>query len=482
MNLTMIQRIMGLLLMVFSFSMLPPVGVGWLLGDIEFSPFIHGFLIVLTIGFLLWFPVRKVQRELRLRDGFIIAVLFWISLSAAATVPLLLSDALDLDLASAVFETVSGFTTSGGTVITGLEGLPRSILFYRVELHWLGGMGVLVLAVAILPMLGVGGMQLYRAEAPGPVKDDKLTPRITETAKLLWYIYLVMTIIFAIAYRLAGMDWFDAICHAFSVAGTGGFSNHDSGLSYFNSTTIDYLTIVFMVLAGANFSLYFIAWKGRSLAGFFRDSEFLTYIILYLLFSLIAIIFIWRAGVYPTLEQSIRMGLFHMGSFMTSTGFVSADLSSWPVVVPVLMIFASIIGGCAGSTGGGMKVIRILLLMKQGLREINQLSHPKAQLIVKVNQRPVPEAVIKSVWGFASMYVAAYAIFMIGLMAAGHDQITAFSAVASCLNNMGAGIGEVSANFAGLDAFSKWWLSFAMIMGRLELFTVLALLSPMFWR
>ncbi|WP_020561207.1 TrkH family potassium uptake protein [Thiofilum flexile] len=482
MSFLMIQRIIGILLMIFSFCMLPPIAIGWLMDDVELSPFWSGFIIVFLTGLCLWLPVYRVRQDLRLRDGFLIAVLFWTILSAAATIPLLLSNALDLNLASAVFETVSGFTTSGGTVIMGLDGLPKSILFYRVELHWLGGMGVLVLAVAILPMLGIGGMQLYKAEAPGPVKDEKLTPRITETAKLLWYIYLIMTVIATICYKLAGMDWFDAVCHAFSAIATGGFTNHDSGMGFYNNPVIDYLTTFFILMAGVNFSLYFIFWRNKNLKTFFSDSEFRTYFSVYLLFTLAAVIFLWKANTYTTLEETVRYALLHMASFMTSSGFISADLSTWPVVVPILMIFSSVIGACAGSTGGGMKVIRVLLLMKQGAREINQLAHPKAQLLIKVNHRPVPEAVIKAVWGFAAMYVALYAIFMIGMMAAGYDQITAFSAVAACLNNMGAGIGGIISNFAGLSDFAKWWLSLAMIMGRLELFTVLALFSPMFWR
>lgn len=479
-----IQRIIGILLMLFSFSMLPPVLVGWLMDDVTHAlqPFYHSFGIIFAIGLMLWLPVRREKRDLRLRDGFLIAVLFWSALSAAGTAPFLLSPALELSLGSAVFETVSGFTTTGATVIVGLDGLPASLVFYRLELHWLGGMGILVLAVALMPMLGVGGMQLYRAEAPGPVKDEKLTPRITETAKLLWYIYLILTSICTLIYKWAGMTWFDAVCHAFSVLATGGFSTHDSSMIYFNSWLIDYITIVFMFLAGVNFSLHFLVWRTKDIRIYFYDSEFRLYLAIVVIVVLMCATILYAYGTYAGVLDSLRYALFHVISIMTSTGLLIADHSVWPSVIPIVLIFVSVIGGCAGSTSGGMKVIRFLLLMKQGGREINQLAHPKAQILIKVNHKPVPEVIIKSVWGFAAMYVATYVIFMLGLMAAGHDQVTAFSAVAACLNNMGVGLGEVASSFAVLDEFSKWWLSFAMIMGRLELFTVLALLSPMFWR
>lgn len=483
MQFKVIQRILGLLLMVFSLTMLPPVLVGWIMGDPQLAPFWDGFLLILLAGFVMWWPVHRERRDLRLRDGFLIAVLFWTILSAAGSVPFLLEDELNLSAADAFFETVSGFTTTGATIMVGIDSLPRSINFYRMELHWLGGMGIIVLAVAVLPMLGVGGMQLYRAETPGPIKDAKLTPRITETAKLLWYVYLVLTLLCVLAYRIAGMSWFDAVCHAFSALSTGGFSTHDSSIAFFNNPVIDYITILFMFLAGMNFSLHFLLWRTMHIGTYWRDSEFRAYLLVILLLTVVATGILLKYGtIEGGVANTFRYALFHVASVMTSTGLVITDHSKWPNLLPVMLIFSSFVGGCAGSTGGGIKVIRFLLLMKQGFREINLLSHPNAQLHVKVNGEPVPEKVVKAVWGFFAMYIAVFSVFMLGILAAGEDQITAFSAVAATLNNMGVGLGNVASNFAGLNDFSKWWLSMAMLMGRLELFTVLVLLTPAFWR
>ena len=468
--------------MLFSLTMLPPIAIGKLMGDPELSNFWWGFGIVLVVGFLLWLPFKGCKNELRLRDGYLIAVLFWVGLSVAATIPLSLSTNFEINLASAFFETVSGFTTTGASVITGIDSLPRSINFYRLELHWLGGMGMIVLAVAILPMLGIGGMQLYKAEAPGPVKDSKLTPRITETARLLWYVYLALTILGISLFLLGGMSWFDAVCHAFSAVSTGGFSTHDSSLSYFNSPFIDYSAIFLMIMGGVSFTLHFTVMHNKSIRFYWQDSEFKLYLFIMLLVCSICILVLMQNAVYPDFLTALRYASFQVVSIMTSTGLLTTDFSVWPTLLPVLLVFVSFVGGCAGSTGGGLKVIRFLLLMKQGWREVNILTHPRAHTHIKINGEPVPEGVTRSVWGFFAMYVAVFAIFMLGMMAAGHDQVTAFSAVAAALNNMGVGLGTVSSNFSGLDDFTKWWLSFAMLMGRLELFTILVLFSPAFWR
>jgi trk system potassium uptake protein TrkH len=477
-----IFRILGIFLMLFSLTMLPPIAIGELMGDPELSNFWWGFGSVLVTGFLLWLPFRSCRNELRLRDGYLIAVLFWVGLSIAATIPLSLSESFEINLASAFFETVSGFTTTGATVLVGLDSLPRSINFYRLELHWLGGMGMIVLAVAILPMLGIGGMQLYKAEAPGPVKDSKLTPRITETARLLWYVYLALTLIGIGLYLLGGMSWFDAVCHSFSAVSTGGFSTHDSSIGHFNNAFIDYSTTFLMIMGGVSFTLHFTVLHHKSLKLYFADSEFKLYLIIMFVVFLICLFVLMKNSYYPDLISTIRYASFQVASIMTSTGLLTTDISVWPTLLPVLLMFVSFVGGCAGSTGGGLKVIRFLLLMKQGWREVSLLSHPRAHSHIKINGEPVPESVTRAIWGFFSMYVAVFAIFMLGLMAAGHDQVTAFSAVAAALNNMGVGLGTVSSSFSVLDDFSKWWLSLAMLMGRLELFTVLVLFSPAFWR
>ena len=477
-----IFRILGIFLMLFSLTMLPPIAIGKLMGDPELANFWWGFGIVLVIGFLFWLPFKNCKNELRLRDGYLIAVLFWVGLSVAATIPLSLSTSFEINLASAFFETVSGFTTTGASVIIGIDSLPRSINFYRLELHWLGGMGMIVLAVAILPMLGIGGMQLYKAEAPGPVKDSKLTPRITETARLLWYVYLIFTLLGIALFLAGGMTWFDAICHSFSAISTGGFSTHDSSFGYFNSAYLDYSATFIMIMGGVNFILHFTVMNNKSLKFYWNDSEFKVYIFIMLVVFLICVLVLIKNEYYPDLLTTVRYASFQVVSIMTSTGLLTTDFSIWPTLLPVLLVFVSFVGGCAGSTGGGLKVIRFLLLMKQGWREVNILTHPRAHTHIKVNGEPVPEGVTRAVWGFFSMYVAVFAIFMLIMMAAGHDQVTAFSAVAAALNNMGVGLGAVSSNFAGLDDFTKWWLSLAMLMGRLELFTILVLFSPAFWR
>jgi trk system potassium uptake protein TrkH len=482
MQFLVIQRILGLLMVLFSFTMLPPVAVGWIYGDISLNPFYEGFLLVLVIGLVLWFPVRHRKRELRLREGFLVVVLFWTVLGVSGSAPLLLSNELQITFADAVFESVSALTTTGATVIVGLDDLPKSILFYRQQLQWLGGMGIIVLAVAILPMLGIGGIQLYRAEAPGPVKDSKLTPRIKGTAKLLWIIYVTFTVACAIAYYFAGMDVFDAICHSFSTVAIGGFSTHDASMGYFSSHSIELVAVIFMLLSGANFSLHFIAWRSLSLKAYQRDSEFRLYGLLMVLLTFITLAYLYFMHVYGSFSESYYNAIFQVVSIATTTGFTTTDYSHWPGFLPVLLVLASFVGGCAGSTGGGMKVIRVLLLFKQGSREVQRLIHPNARIAIKLNRKPVERNVIQAVWGFFSVYIAVFVLFMLILMAAGMDQVTAFSAIAATLNNLGPGLGEVAANYKDVGDFSKWLLCLAMLMGRLEIFTLLVVLTPAFWR
>ncbi len=477
-----IQRILGLLLMVFSFTMLPPAAVGWFYGDIGVRPFLDGFLVTLGTGLVLWWPARRVRRDLRLRDGFIVAVSFWVVLGLFGAIPLAFAVHPHLSITDAVFESISGLTTTGATVIVGLDALPKSILFYRQELEWLGGMGIIVLAVAVLPMLGVGGMQLYRAETPGPIKDAKLTPRIAETAKALWYIYLGLTIACGLAYWLAGMDVFDAIAYSFSTVSIGGFAPHDASMGYFNQPLIEAVAIVFMLLSGANFGLHFFAIRRRSLRPYLDDSEFRTYFTVLAVLAVITVGYLYLTQHFGHFGDDLRHGLFQAVSIGTTTGFTTSAYHQWPGFLPALLIFASFIGGCAGSTGGGIKVVRFLLLLKQGGRELMRLVHPNAQFAVKIGRRPVDDRVIDAVWGFFAAYVATFSIIMLALMATGLDQVTAFSAVAACMNNLGPGLGSVGDNFANLNPLAKWLLCLAMLFGRLEVFTPLVLFTPGFWR
>lgn len=482
MQLLVIQRIFGLLLIIFSSALLPPAAVGLYFGDGAVLPFIEGFVLLLVTGFLLYLPVRKHKTELRLRDGFLVVVLFWGMLGIAGGLPLYLSGINGISVTDAVFESISGLTTTGATVIVGLDDLPHSILFYRQELQWLGGMGIIVLAVAVLPMLGIGGMQLFRAETPGPVKDNKLTPRITETAKALWYIYLGLTVSCCLAYWLAGMSFFDAVAHAFSTIAIGGFSTHDASMGYFDSAAIELIAVVFMLASGVNFALHFNAIRNVSLKPYQRDAEFRTYITVLAVVSVITIGYLQATKTFDSTTESIVEGLFQVVSIGTTTGFTTAEYYSWPGFLPVLLLYVSFIGGCSGSTGGGIKVIRILLLVKQGARELKRLIHPNAQIAVKIGRKPLPEKVIEAVWGFFAAYFAISALMILTLMATGLDQETAFSAVAACLNNLGPGLGDVGQNFASINDFAKWTLCLAMLLGRLEIFTLLVLFTPGFWR
>jgi len=482
MQLSVVQRILGLLIMVFSSTMLPPVLVGLWYQDSSILPFIESFFILLASGFLIWFPVRELRHELRLRDGFVIVVLFWAGLGVAGGVPLMLSDQPEISVVDAVFESISGLTTTGATVITGLDDLPKSILFYRQQLQWLGGMGIIVLAVAILPVLGVGGMQLYRAETPGPVKDNKLTPRITETAKALWMIYLMLTVSCMLAYWYAGMDAFDALAHSFSTVAIGGFSTHDASIGYYDNPAIEMVAVFFMLISGVNFALHFYSWRAVTVRNYWQDSEFRTYIAGIAVVSIVVILFLFFSSTVTSASLAFRQGLFQTVSIATTTGFATTNYSLWPVFIPVLLLFMSFIGGCAGSTGGGMKVIRVLLILKQGMREVKRLVHPNATLLIKVGKKPLPDNVIEAVWGFFSAYVFVFVILMMVMLATGMDQVTAFSAVTASLNNLGPGLGDVAANYASIKDVEKWALCIAMLMGRLEIFTLLVVMSPAFWR
>jgi len=475
-----VLRIPGILLMLFSITLLPPVFVSLIYDDGVWAPFANAFLITLISGLLSWLPVRKQQRDLRLRDGFIVVVMFWTVLSATGSLPFLLSEQPHLSLVDSVFESVSGLTTTGATVITRLDGLPPSILYYRQQLQWLGGMGIIVLAVAVLPMLGIGGMQLYRAETPGPIKDSKLTPRIKETAKALWYIYLGLTLTCALGYWLAGMSVFDAIGHAYSTVAIGGFSTHDASIGYFNSTAIEAVAVVFMLLSGMNFALHFVAIRQKSLSGYLRDSELKFYLLLLGLVIMLTVSGLYLHGI--PFSEAFTSGLFQAVSIGTTTGFLTAEYFNWPGFIAILLLFSSFVGGCAGSTGGGIKVIRVLLLIKQGVREINRLIHPNAHIPVRIGDKTVSSRVVEAVWGFFALYVGSFTVLYLMLAATGLDLMTAFSAVAASINNLGPGLSGVGLHYADLPDIAKWLLCFAMLLGRLEIFTLLVLLSPAFWR
>ncbi|MCO4786084.1 TrkH family potassium uptake protein [Marinomonas atlantica] len=481
MHIQVILRVIGLLIMIFSLTLLPPIAVSLIYQDGAILAFLYALVINLIGGLVIWFPFRNHRGDLKIRDGFLVTVLFWSTLGLFGSVPFLLATDPHLTFTDSLFESLSGLTTTGATILTSIDNLPESILFYRQWLQWLGGMGIIVLAVAIMPMLGVGGMQLYRAETPGPVKDSKLTPRIAETAKALWYIYATLTLACTLGYWAAGMTFFDALCHSFSTVAIGGFSTHDASIGYFNSVTIEIICTVFMVISALNFALHFYAWRTRSVWHYFKDPEARFFFFMLLSTMALATLVLILTETFDW-QTSLRYAVFESVSIATTSGFGTSDFSVWPHFLPFLLIVTSFAGGCASSTGGGMKVIRILLILKQGFREIQRLVHPNAVIPIKVGGKAIQERVVSAVWGFFSAYLLVYVILMIGLMATGIDQVTAWSAVAATLNNLGPGLGEVAANFASINDPSKWMLCFAMLLGRLEVFTLLVLFTPMFWQ
>jgi len=480
-NLT-VQKIVGLLIAGASPMMFPPALVSWWYQDGTVSIFLVSAIILFIIGMVIYLPVRHVHQELRLRDGFLIVAACWLALALVGALPFVLLTQPDITYVDAVFESMSGLTTTGATILTNVDELPRGVLYYRQQLQWLGGLGIVVLAVAIMPMLRVGGMQLYRAETPGPMKDAKLTPRITETAKALWLIYLGITILAVLAYWLGGMSLFDAVGHAFATVSTGGMSTHDAGFAWFNSPTLEAIATVFMVVSGINFATHFTSWRTASAQPYFQDPELKAYASLLLGFSALVTIALYLNGTYGSIAESARYAGFQVVSVMTTTGFTTGNFSLWPGFIPILLILIAFIGGCAGSTSGGMKVIRVMLLYRQAIREILRLIHPHAVIPVKIGGRKTPSTVMDAVWGFFFLYVASFVMFTIALNGVGVDPVTAYSAVAASMTNMGPGLGDVSVNYASLNATAKIILSFAMLMGRLEIFTLLVLFTPAFWR
>lgn len=475
-----VLRTTGILLTVFSLTLLLPAAVAWWYQEPTITDFGIAFLVTGGVGLLFWVASRG-QGELRSGDGFLVTTLFYLTLVFAGALPFVLDRDIDVSFTDAVFESMSGLTTTGATVLTGLDEMSRSILFYRQLLQWLGGMGIVVLAVAILPMLGIGGMQLYRAESPGPTKDTKLTPRIAETAKALWSIYAGLTLLCGLSYWAAGMEPFDAICHALSTVSIGGFSTHDASIGYFNSQAIESVAIVFMILSAINFGLHFTILKSRSPLLIFKDAESRGFLGLMLLGVLFVTVLL--AAEPGASGSPVSDAVFQVVSMMTTTGFTSTDYSTWPAAASLMLILASFAGGCAGSTAGGIKVVRVLLLFLQGVRELRSLVHPSGVFHVKLGGARVPDKVISAVWSFFAVYALSFLVLLVLVSAiSGFSFETSFSAVAACLNNLGPGLGEVAANFQSANDPTKWVLIGAMLLGRLEIFTILVLLTPLFWR
>ena len=483
MNVAAIQWVMGVLLMCFSVTMVPPMAVSLIYDDGSLHAFVKALLVTLSAGALVWLPVRrKLYRDqhLRLRDGFLIVTAFWFGLGVFGALPLMIG--VPMTFTDAVFESISGFTTTGATTLTGVDSLPKALVYYRSQLHFFGGMGIIVLAVAVLPMLGVGGMQLYRAETPGPVKDTKLTPRITETAKYLWFVYVGINVLCLLAYWSAGMDLFDAVVHAFGSIATGGFSSHDDSFGYFHSDLLEALGVFFMFVGGMNFSLHFAAFgRGGHLGHYFSDPEFKAYFGVLAGVTLFITSYLYISGQYTLARGCLRQGVVPDRVDGDQYGLPDRGLLAVAGCDRRALVLITFFGGCAGSTAGGIKVVRWVLVFKQGMRELMLLLHPKAEIPVKLGDRAVPGRVIGAVWGFFAIYMVVFGVLMLLLMMTGVDQVTAFSAIATTLNNCGPGLGSVTFNFITIPVLGKWVCSVAMLLGRLEIFTVLVL-SPAFWR
>lgn len=485
MHIQSIIRIVGILVMCFSLTMLAPALIALLYGDGGGSAFIKTFFITLAIGGILWSATHSHKHELRSREGFLIVVLFWVVLGSVGSLPFLLFEHPKLSVANAFFESFSGLTTTGATVIVGLDSLPKAILFYRQMLQWLGGMGIIVLAIAIIPLLGIGGMQLYRAEMPGPLKEQKMRPRIAETAKALWVIYSMLTLLCAFAYWLAGMDVFDALSHSFSTISIGGFSTHDASMGYFDSTAINIIAAVFLFISGCNFTLHFSAYyelgSGNIFKLYFTDPEFKAFLSIQVALVAVCTISLISYNHFSS-GKALEQALFQSLSISTTAGFSISSFDSWPSFLPMLLLLTSFIGGCAGSTGGGLKVIRVLLLLVQGKREMNRLVHPNIVQSIKLGDRVLSERIIQGIWAFFSAYVLIFIICMLAVIACGVEIFDAFNTVVACLNNLGPGLGSISSNFVEIPDCAKWILTFAMVCGRLEVFTLLVLFTPAFWK
>ena len=474
-------RILGTLLMIFSFAQIFPGFLAYFFGEKDnvYSFIIAGFVTFL-IGCFLFFLSSEKNGDLRTKDGFIITIFFWTVLGFFGSIPFYLAHLEGVSYIDSLFESISGLTTTGATVLVGLDEMPRSLLFYRQLLQWLGGMGIIVLAVAVLPLLGVGGMQLYKAETPGPLKDSKLTPRITETAKALWFVYVLMTISCSFLYKFYGMSWFDAVCHAFSTISIGGFSTHDDNFAFFENSSLRWTAIIFMVISGVNFALHYLAWTKKRLFHYFYDSEVKLYLSLLATTAIITYLTLYFSNnIY---DEMIVDSVFQAVSIGTTTGFLTSNYSNWPLFVPIMLLIAAFIGACAGSTGGGIKVIRALILIRQGSSEITKLIHPNAVVTIKFGRKSLDPRVSESVWGFFAVYVATFLILLMFLLSQSNDFLTAFSAVGATLNNLGPGLGAVSENYQDITDGSKLALCAAMLLGRLEIFTLLLLFTPAFWR
>jgi len=477
-----VLRALGMIVMLFSLTMFVPLAWSWYVDDGAQTAYDEAFGLTFLAGLFLWYRFRNERRELQVRDGFLMVVLVWTLLPAFATLPLILH--LGMNFTDAYFETMSGLTTTGSTVISGIDTLPQSINLWRHLLVWLGGMGLIVLAVAVLPLLGIGGRAMFKAETPGPMKDSKMTPRIAQTAKGLWAVYFGVTLACAFSFHWAGMSWFDAVCHTFSTMGLGGFSTHDASFGHFDSPLIEGVAVIFMLIAGMNFATLYLALAQRSVMPYARDPEAPWFLAVTLGSVLLVAAYLWGSGFYPSEEIALRHALFNVVSIATTTGYASVDFAQWPMFAPLWMLFLCSFVTSAGSTGGGIKMIRALLLYKQLYRELVRAMHPAAVYNVRIAGQVMPQNILFAALSFGFVYMVSIVSLTLLMSFTGLDIVSAFTAVVASINNTGPGLGVVgpSTTYEVLTDFQTWICTFAMLLGRLELFTLLVVLTPAFWR
>ncbi len=477
MNPRSIINLFSVLVLFFSCSYIFPLIVSFIYDDSSAHLFFIPFLAIALLGGLSFLLTKGNTKDLSQKDGFVIIVLFWVVLGFAGSIPFYLNG---MSFTDAIFESMSGITTTGATTIADIQSLPESLLFFRQLLQWMGGMGLIVLAIAVMPLLGIGGGQLHKTDIPGAMGDQRLTPRIKETAQALWIIYVGLTVICALLYLLNGMTVFDAISHAMSTVAIGGFSTYNESIGYFNSLSIEIICMGFMILSALSFALHYFALYKKKPLKYFFDPEFKFFIgvICIILITCLGISF---GGNYSEAPEFTDL-LFHTISMVTTTGFTVADTSNWPLVISFVLLIGAFIGACSGSVGGGVKSWRVMIMLNHSYKNIMKLIHPSAVISLKIGSKSVGDDVATSVWGFFSIYVISFIILLLAILATGLDLETAFSAIGACLNNLGPGIGEVSENYSTISPFAKCILIFAMLLGRLEIFTLLVILTPMFWR
>ena len=476
MNPKSILNLFSVLVLFFSFSYIFPIVVSIIFDDGALHIFVKTLIAISLIGIIGLAATRNINNELSQKDGFVIIVMFWVVLSIAGSIPFYLSG---MSIIDSFFESMSGITTTGATVISNIDTLPESVLFYRQMLQWMGGMGLIVLAIAVMPLLGIGGGQIYKTEIPGAMGEQRLTPRIKETAQALWSIYLGLTIMCALLYYLGGMSAFDAISHAMSTVAIGGFSTHDESIGYFNSSTIEIICIIFMLLSAFSFTLHYFAIYKRKPLKYFYDPEFRFFFSILLLVLAVSL-FINSFTDYEN-SPNFKEIVFHSVSMITTTGFSTSDTSDWPLSVSFLLLVGAFVGACSGSVGGGVKSWRVMIMLNHAYSNIMKMIHPNSVISLKIGLRSVDDEVATSVWGFFSIYVISFMILLLAVLTSGLDLESAFSAVGACLNNLGPGLGAVSENYSNISSFTKSILAFAMLLGRLEIFTLLVILTPMFW-